>query len=164
MTEITTEKFTLPGGQYIVGCPMMIMSPNGQARNESIESEGLGDLNGHKHITFRTGMDGSFKVYDMEDSEQNGKPEHIDTLSTDIARMSIIAAELVPDWEAALEHGMEFYCFDCDEQGNEVPGSVEVTVHRDTSRNNRINEIDIEWYKLVIWNDKLFGGEYGEES
>ena len=160
---LTKETYTLPAGTYVIGCPSLLTYSSDEM-DDAFLKDGLGQINGHHFISVSTGMDGSFTLYDLEDSEHSGEPEEVDEFVTDIARMAIIPKELIPDYDDALEYGREFVSYSTDNEGNETPDPVEVKIIRDTANHNSVMEIDIEWYKLVIWNQKLFGGVYGEEA
>ena len=152
MTKITKKKFELPSGEYMIGCPLLLTSPNVQQRNKIFMKEGLGEVNGYKFLIFETKHDGYFNFYDMGNSDHSGEPEHIDSLATDVALMSIIPMQLINDQEAAEEFGFSLTIEDYDLDGNKVSDPVKVTVYRDSTKGFCINEIDIEWYKLAIWN------------
>lgn len=162
---IKTEHYTLPAGEYVIGCPSLLTCPNSEPMSDAFYQDGMGKINGHKYLSVSTGMDGFFRLYDMDADEPDDRyPEHVDTFLTDVALMSIIPVELIPDYEDASEYGKEFCVLSTDNDGNEAHQPIEVKVHRDVANNNRVMEVDIEWYKLVIWNDKRFGGAYGAEE
>ena len=141
----TKETFTLPVGSYLLGCPSLITAPNGEEPNAAFYSEGVGEVDGHQYFTVRTMMDGSFKLFDTNELDDDGKPEQVDTFDTDIALLSLVPVALVPDVEAAEEHARYFEVDDGEEDSN---GTIEVIVHK--NENGLVLAVDVEWYRLII--------------
>lgn len=152
-----TELFLLPEGAYMLGSPDLLTYIEGKETNPELYKDGVNAIDGHMFWTVGTGMDGFFKFYDFEDSEHTGTILYVDTFATDIARLALVPVALIPDVEEAEEYGRYFEVDDGYDSG-----TIAITVHR--SEDGRVLEVDIEWYKLVIWNDKRFGGAYGEEE
>ena len=90
-------------------------------------------------------MDGSFKLLDTDELDDDGNPEHVDTFDTDIALLSLVPVALVPDVEAAEEHARYFEVDDGEEDSNDT---IEITVHKDEK--GLVLAVDVEWYRLQI--------------
>ena len=141
----TKENFSIPSGTYLLGCPSLITAPNGEEPNTALYSEGVGEVDGHQYFTVRTMMDGSFQLFDTDELNHDGKPEHVDTFDTDIALLSLVPVALVPDVEAAEEHARYFAVDDGEEDSN---GTIDITVHK--NEKGHVLAVDVEWYRLII--------------
>ena len=142
---LTKETYTLPSGMYLLGGPSLITAPNGEKPNTALFTEGVGEVDGHQYFTVRTMMDGSSKLFDTDELDDDGNPEHVDTFDTDIALLSLVPVALVPDVEAAEEHARYFEVDDGEEVAN---GTIEVTVHK--NEKGLVLAVDLEWYRLII--------------
>lgn len=160
-TAMRTETYTIPSGAYMIGCPMLLTTPNDEDINDLLFEPGVGEIDGHKFFTICTGGDGCFSLYDTEEDN-----EEVDAFGTDVATISIIPLELIPDLEAAAEYGRHFEVGETivdgiDEESGDVtfhyltgdddPG-IEITVHyhRFDNGNEAVHHVDIEWYKLSV--------------
>ena len=152
------QRIQIPAGRYWIGSPDLILD-TGEADpiDEIFYKSGLQEKDGHKFVSINTMGDGPFKLYDLEDSMHSGDPEHVDTFITDVATICIIPAVLVPDEDKA-EEWARLFSVDVDEE----PFSLDITIHYHTYSTGVtvVDEVDIEWYKLLI-RDQL---KYEEED
>lgn len=134
------ERYTLPAAPYVLGCPRLMMD---EWFDEELYKEGLNTYQGHKFFTIRTGRDGFFSVYDMEEIEGVENPESCDELQTDVACISILPYAIIESLGTAWEWGKELVL-----ETDKGLEPWEITVNRDD--NGKIIDVDIEFYKLVI--------------
>lgn len=113
--------------------------------NTALYTEGVGEVDGHQYFTFRTMMDGTFKLFTTDELDDDGNTEVVDTIDTDIALLSLVPVVLVPDVEAVEEHARYFEVDDGEEDSN---GTIEVTVPK--NEKGLVLAVDLEWNRLII--------------
>lgn len=143
--KIKSEKTFLPEGEYIIGCPYLVLN---QEVAIALDKTGIGEYNGHKYFSIKTDSDSECHLYDTEELDDAGNPADVDVFYTDVGVLSIIPLALIADQEAAEEEGRLFAVETYNEDGNEDSKLIEITVNSN-EENGKPIDVDIEWYKLV---------------
>ena len=141
-----SESYTIPTGAYMIGCPMLLTETDDKPVDNRLFEPGVGEIDGHKFFTVCTGGDGIFSLLDKEEDNKE-----VDAFCTDVATISVIPYELIPDVEAAEEYGRHFVVDPDDGSGEPDPG-LEITVHYHTfdTGHSVVHHVDIEWYTLTV--------------
>lgn len=159
-----TESFTIPDGEYYVGCPYLVL-PKEKCEWWFEQEAQCFEFDGHKVISIDTGGDGYWHLFDRnedgtevdEDGNPIEGPVHVDSLFTDGASMSIIPMELLEslgcDSEVVKESGYVFWIETCKEEDEEVDLTFDVEFKYkvyDGDECETLSHVEFLWYKLNV--------------
>jgi len=160
------ESFTLPDGEYYVGCPYLVIPDDGDYLYDKFAEfdSGLNEMDGHKLIYISTGGDGYWRLYDMNEDGAGEDPEtgepvdgpiHKDSLPTDVASMSIMPTALLKELGCDMDHVEESGYTFCVESGGETDEENTFEVEfkykmYEGHDREELSYVEFLWFKLNV--------------